>query len=509
MDVASDVSSALPRHQHQVPWSWMKGTRLTLLSMKDPKAIATELAIAALPQAAADLGARFKSAGYKLALVGGPVRDAILGRLGNDLDFTTNARPDTTKKILENWGDELWDVGRDFGTIAAKRGEVTVEITTYRREKYDPTSRNPIVEFGEEIEIDLSRRDFTINSMALELTTAQPTFIDLFDGVKDLAAKVLRTPISAEELFTEDPLRMMRAARFCSQLEFSVDPAIVTAINKLAPRMEIISAERIHDELVKLIMGKAPRSGLTLLVETGLAEYVLPELPKLKLEVDEHHHHKDVYEHTLKVLEQAIALEERLGGPDLTIRLAALLHDIGKPQTRELIAGGGVSFHHHEVVGSKMAKERLRTLRFSKKIIDDVSQLVFLHLRFHGYGSGEWTDSAVRRYVRDAGELLTHLHVLTRADCTTRNAKKAANLASTYDSLELRIEKLKEQEELDALRPDIDGKEIMEILGIKPSPLVGQAYDYLLELRIERGPLGKEAAQAELLKWWDANGPKS
>ena len=487
----------------------MKGTRLTLLSMKDPNALATSLAIAALPKEAYELGKLFSDGGFKLALVGGSVRDAILGRLSTDLDFTTNAKPDETKNILKSWSERLWEVGRDFGTIAAEKNGITVEITTYRREKYDLTSRKPIVEFGSEIEIDLSRRDFTVNAMALELTTPTPTFIDLFDGVTDLAKKVLRTPINAEELFTEDPLRMMRAARFISQLQFEVDPAIPTAISKLASRMEIISAERIHDELIKLIMGAAPRLGLSLLVETGLAEYVLPELPKLKLEVDEHHHHKDVYEHTLKVLEQAIALEDRLGGPNLIIRLAALLHDIGKPKTRELIPGGGVSFHHHEVVGSKMAKERLKNLRFSNEIINDVSKLVFLHLRFHGYGNGEWTDSAVRRYVRDAGELLTHLHVLTRADCTTRNAKKAAALSATYDSLEERIAQLQAQEELDAIRPEIDGKEIMEILGIKPSPLVGQAYDYLLELRLEKGPIGVDAAKTELLKWWSANGPKT
>ena len=477
--------------------------------MKDPNALATSLAIAALPKEAYELGKLFSDGGFKLALVGGSVRDAILGRLSTDLDFTTNAKPDETKNILKSWSERLWEVGRDFGTIAAEKNGITVEITTYRREKYDPTSRKPIVEFGSEIEIDLSRRDFTVNAMALELTTPTPTFIDLFDGVTDLAKKVLRTPINAEELFTEDPLRMMRAARFISQLQFEVDPAIPAAISKLASRMEIISAERIHDELIKLIMGAAPRLGLSLLVETGLAEYVLPELPKLKLEVDEHHHHKDVYEHTLKVLEQTIALEDRLGGPNLIIRLAALLHDIGKPKTRELIPGGGVSFHHHEVVGSKMAKERLKNLRFSNEIINDVSKLVFLHLRFHGYGNGEWTDSAVRRYVRDAGELLTHLHVLTRADCTTRNVKKAAALSATYDSLEERIAQLQVQEELDAIRPEIDGKEIMEILGIKPSPLVGQAYDHLLELRLENGPIGVDAAKTELLKWWSANGPKT
>jgi poly(A) polymerase len=477
--------------------------------MKDPNALATSLALAALPKAALEIGKLFSDGGFKCALVGGSVRDAILGRLGNDLDFTTSALPDQSKNILKNWGDSIWETGRDFGTIAAQRGDVVVEITTYRREKYDPTSRKPIVEFGKDIEVDLSRRDFTVNAMALELTTPEPTFIDLFDGVSDLAKKVLRTPIDAEDLFTEDPLRMLRAARFASQLGFSVVPEIISAITKLSSRMEIISAERIHDEFSKLILGAAPRAGLSLLVETGLAEYVLPELPKLKLEVDEHHHHKDVYEHTLKVLEQAIELEDRLGGANLTIRLAALLHDIGKPTTRELIPGGGVSFHHHEVVGSKMAKERLRALRFNNEIVSDVSKLVFLHLRFHGYGNGEWTDSAVRRYVRDAGELLTHLHVLTRADCTTRNAKKAANLAATYDSLEARIAQLQAQEELDLIRPDLDGAQIMEILDIKPSPLVGQAYDFLLELRLEHGPLGEQRAKAELLKWWGANGPKN
>ena len=476
----------------------------------NPKTIAADLAIAALSSKplASDLAEKFAKAGFTLALVGGPVRDAILGRLGNDLDFTTNAKPDETKSIIKKGADSIWETGREFGTIAAQFGDVTVEITTYRSEKYETQSRNPEVNFGDNIEGDLLRRDFTVNAMALELTTTPPTFIDNFDGVNDLVRKVLRTPGTPENSFSDDPLRMMRAARFASQLGFEVDPTVIAAIKEMATRIEIISAERVRDEFVKLIMSENPRIGIALLVDTGLADYVLPEIPKLKLEIDEHHHHKDVYEHTLKVLEQAIALEDRLGGPNLVIRLAALLHDIGKPKTRELIPGGGVSFHHHEVVGARMAKERLKTLRFSNDVIDDVSSLVFLHLRFHGYGTGEWTDSAVRRYIRDAEHQLTHLHVLTRADCTTRNQRKAESLAKTYDSLEERILKLMEEEELEKIRPDLDGLEIMEILGISPSPIVGRAYQYLLDLRMDRGPLGPDVAKAELLKWWSENQSK-
>jgi len=476
----------------------------------NPKIIAADLAISALAgkPLALDLADKFAKAGFALALVGGPVRDAILGRLGNDLDFTTNARPDETKAIIKKSADSIWETGREFGTIAARFGDVTVEITTYRSEKYETQSRNPEVKFGENIEGDLLRRDFTVNAMALELTTTPPTFIDNFDGVNDLMRKVLRTPGTTENSFSDDPLRMMRAARFAAQLGFDIDPAVIIAMKDLAARIEIISAERVRDEFEKLIMSNNPRIGIALLVDTGLADFVLPEIPKLKLEIDEHHHHKDVYEHTLKVLEQAISLEDRLGGPNLVIRLAALLHDIGKPKTRELIAGGGVSFHHHEVVGARMAKERLRALRFSNEVVNDVSSLVFLHLRFHGYGTGEWSDSAVRRYIRDAEHKLNHLHVLTRADCTTRNQRKAESLAKTYDSLEERILKLMEEEELEKIRPDLDGIEIMEILGLSPSPLVGRAYQYLLELRMDRGPLGAEAAKAELLNWWSQNQPK-
>jgi poly(A) polymerase len=473
--------------------------------VKTPNKAAAELAITTLTKqapTATSLATAFKAAGFKLALVGGPVRDAILGRLGNDLDFTTNAHPKESEKILNKWADSVWDIGAAFGTVAGKKDEITVEITTYRSENYQKDSRKPAVEFGENIEGDLSRRDFTINAMALELTTDEPTFIDLFNGVEDLQNKVIKTPGKPEDSFTDDPLRMMRAARFMSQLNFTIDQSVITAIKEMAHRLSIISSERVRDEFIKIIMSDNPRLGITLLVECGLADIFLPEIPKLKLEIDEHHHHKDVYEHSLTVLEQAIALESRLGAPNLTLRLAALLHDIGKPKTKALISGGGVSFHHHEVVGAKMAKERLRTLRFDNHIVKDVGQLVFLHLRFHGYGSGEWTDSAVRRYVRDAGELLDHLHLLTRADCTTRNQKKAQSLANTYDQLEQRIKELMQQEELNKIRPDLTGEQIMQILSIKPSPMVGKAYDFLLELRLENGPLGEEKAKQALLTWW-------
>ena len=468
---------------------------------------AGELAIRSLIERAplaSSLAQAFKEAGFKLALVGGPVRDAILGRLGNDLDFTTDAKPLETKKILQSWAEDVWDIGIDFGTIAGKRGDTTVEITTYRSDKYDLDSRKPEVKFGENIEGDLSRRDFTVNAMALELTGAKPEFIDVFNGLTDLSAKILRTPVTPEQSFSDDPLRMMRAARFAAQLNFEVSEDALKAMTEMAERINIISAERTRDEFTKLIMPNNPRKGIAILVSTGIAELVLPEIPKLQLEIDEHHHHKDVYEHSLTVLDQAIALEERLGGKNLVIRLASLLHDIGKPKTRALIPGGGVSFHHHEVVGARLAKERLKKLRYSNEVIDDVETLIALHLRFHGYGDGEWTDSAVRRYVRDAGELLTHLHVLTRADCTTRNQRKAELLAKTYDELEARIERLAAEEELAAIRPDLDGAEVMELLKLKPSREVGLALDFLLELRLEHGPLGKERATTELLNWWQS-----
>jgi poly(A) polymerase len=468
---------------------------------------AGELAIRSLianAPAASSLAQAFAASGFHLALVGGPVRDAILGRLGNDLDFTTDAHPHETKKILKAWADNVWDTGILFGTVAAKLGEVTVEVTTYRSEKYEESSRNPDVEFGDNIEGDLSRRDFTVNSMALEFTGEEPKFIDPFGGLQDLAKKVLRTPASAEQSFSDDPLRMMRAARFASQLNFEIDPEVTAAMISMASRISIISAERVRDEFIKILMSENPRLGITILVDTGLADLVLPEIPKLRLEIDEHHHHKDVYEHSITVLEQAIAQEARLGGPNLVIRLAALLHDIGKPKTRNLIEGGGVSFHHHEIVGARLVKARMKALRFDNETIDAVETLTALHLRFHGYGDGEWTDSAVRRYVRDAGGLLTHLHVLTRADCTTRNAKKAERLARTYDSLEARIAKLEEEEELSKIRPDLDGAQVMQLLDLKPSADVGKALDFLMELRMEHGPLGEERATQELLQWWKA-----
>ncbi|MFZ9226144.1 MAG: CCA tRNA nucleotidyltransferase [Candidatus Nanopelagicaceae bacterium] len=476
--------------------------------METPVTAASEIAISALreraPQAI-DLAARFKNSGFKLALVGGSVRDILLNRLGNDLDFTTDARPEDIKKIIKGFVEDIWEIGAKFGTIGARKDEIVFEITTYRSEIYLSNSRKPEVKFGDSIEVDLLRRDFTVNAMAIELTTKTPTFIDPHDGVRDLLTKTLKTPGSPELSFGDDPLRMLRAARFAAQLGFTIAPELLASMTEMAGRLEIISAERIRDEFIKIVMSPNPRIGITTLVDTGLCDQFLPEIPKLRLEIDEHHHHKDVYEHTLTVVEQSMALEERLGGANLVIRLAALMHDIGKPKTRALIDGGGVSFHHHEVVGARMTKERLRKLRFDHDVVEDVAKLVFLHLRFHGYGGGEWTDSAVRRYVRDAGELLTHLHVLTRADCTTRNKKKAENLASNYDHLEARINALMEEEELLKIRPDLDGHAIMEILGIKAGPQVGKAYDFLMELRLEHGPLGEERAKEELVSWWSKN----
>lgn len=445
-----------------------------------------------------DLARRFQEAGFSLALVGGSVRDALLGRLGNDLDFTTDARPDDVLKIVRPWADAVWEVGIAFGTVGAQKDGFQIEVTTYRSESYDRTSRKPEVSYGDSIDEDLVRRDFTVNAMALALP--ERTFIDPHGGREDLAARVLRTPGTPESSFSDDPLRMMRAARFAAQLDFEVAPEVVTAMREMADRIGIVSAERVRDELNKLIVSAHPRKGLTLLVESGIADHVLPELPALRLESDEHHRHKDVYEHSLIVLEQAMALEEN--GPDLTLRLAALLHDIGKPRTRRFEQDGRVSFHHHEVVGAKMTKKRMTALKYSNELVKDVSRLVELHLRFHGYGAGEWTDSAVRRYVRDAGPLLSRLHKLTRSDCTTRNKRKAMTLSRAYDGLEERIAQLQEQEELDAIRPDLDGNQIMEILGIRPGPAIGQAYKHLLELRLENGPMEHEAAVAALKEWW-------
>ncbi|QWF24931.1 CCA tRNA nucleotidyltransferase [Nocardioides sp. LMS-CY] len=449
-----------------------------------------------------DLGRRFAEAGHELALVGGPVRDAMLGRQHNDLDFTTSAHPDETERLIKDWADAIWDMGRGFGTIGCRKGPWQVEITTYRSEAYDPDSRKPEVDFGDTLDGDLGRRDFTVNAMAVRVPGREVE--DPYGGIVDLAHRVLRTPGRPEDSFSDDPLRMMRAARFAAQLGFTVDPAVVEAMRAMANRIEIISAERVRDELVKLVCAPYPRLGLTLLVDTGLAALVLPELPALALERDEHHRHKDVYQHTLTVLEQAIDLEDRLpdGGPDFVTRFAALMHDVGKPRTRRFLADGTVTFHHHDVVGAKITRKRMKALRFSNDAIDEVSRLVELHLRFHGYGTGEWTDSAVRRYVRDAGDQLDRLHVLTRADCTTRNRRKAERLRRTYDELEARIARLAEQEELDAIRPDLDGNQIMEILGIGPGREVGEAYRFLLELRMDHGPMSEEDAGAALRDWW-------
>jgi poly(A) polymerase len=426
----------------------------------------------------------------------------MLGRRHNDLDFTTSARPEQTERLLKGWADAIWDMGRAFGTIGCRKGEWQVEITTYRSEAYDPSSRKPDVDFGDNLDGDLGRRDFTVNAMAVRVPGRE--LEDPYGGVVDLAHRVLRTPGRPEDSFSDDPLRMMRAARFAAQLGFTVDPPVVEAMRAMAGRIEIISAERVRDELVKLICAPYPRLGLTLLVETGLAELVLPELPALALERDEHHRHKDVYQHTLTVLEQAIDLESRLpgGGPDFVSRFAALMHDVGKPRTRRFLDDGTVTFHHHDVVGAKLTRKRMKALRFSNDDIDAVGELVELHLRFHGYGSGEWTDSAVRRYVRDAGDQLERLHILTRADCTTRNNRKADRLRRTYDELEERIAQLAEQEELDSIRPDLDGNQIMEILGIGAGREVGEAYKFLLELRMDHGPQSEEAATAALRAWW-------
>ena len=453
-----------------------------------------------------ELGVLFADAGEELALVGGPVRDAMLGRLQNDLDLATSARPDVTERLVAGWADAVWDMGRDFGTIGCRKGAWQVEITTYRSETYDPASRKPDVDFGDSLAGDLGRRDFTVNAMAVSLPGR--VFEDPYGGIVDLAQRTLRTPGRPEDSFSDDPLRMMRAARFAAQLGFDVAPEVVAAMTEMAGRIEIISAERVRDELVKLVCAPHPRAGLRLLVETGLAGHVLPELPALALERDEHHRHKDVYEHTLTVLEQSIDLEDRLpgDGPDLVSRFAALMHDVGKPRTRRFEAGGVVTFHHHDVVGAKITRKRMQALRFSNAEIDAVSRLVELHLRFHGYGSGEWTDSAVRRYVRDAGDQLERLHILTRADCTTRNRRKAERLRRAYDSLEQRIERLSQEEELAAIRPELDGNQIMEILGIGPGREVGEAYRHLLELRMEEGPSSPEEAEAALRAWWAARG---
>lgn len=450
------------------------------------------------------LGELFAARGHELYLVGGSVRDAVLGRLGTDLDFTTDARPEVVLEIMRGWADHVWDTGGlVFGTVSAAKADQQLEITTYRSDTYDRVSRNPQVTFGDTLEGDLIRRDFTVNAMAVRIGgDGSKEFVDPLGGMDALLAAELDTPAAPQDSFNDDPLRMLRAARFVAQLGFTPHPRVRAAITEMAGEIDRITAERVRAELDKLIGAEHPIDGINLMCETGLAQRVLPEVPAMKLEIDEHHQHKDVYWHSLTVLEQAIDQEE--GDPDLVLRWAALLHDIGKPDTKRNEAGGGVSFHHHEVVGAKMVRKRMKALKYPKQFTEDVARLVFLHLRFHGYGKGQWTDSAVRRYVTDAGELLPRLHKLVRADCTTRNKRRAAALRATYDELEVRIARLQEQEDLDRVRPDLDGNAIMELLGLPPGPEVGRAWRYLKELRLDRGPMTRTEAEAALQEWWKA-----
>ena len=444
---------------------------------------------------------RFDAAGHGVYLVGGIVRDLVLGRpLAGDIDLTTDARPDETAALLRGWADAVWEQGARFGTVGAKRGDVVLEITTHRAEAYHPDSRKPEVSFADEVEADLSRRDFTVNAMALRVTGAageDPTLIDPFGGVADLAAGVLRTPLAPEESFTDDPLRMLRAARFLSGYGLAPEGDLVAAVRRLVGRLEIVSAERVRDELAKLMVVEDPSAGLWFLVDTGIADVILPELPAMRVEQDPIHRHKDVLAHTIAVVAKT--------RPQLIVRMAALLHDVGKPKTRS-IGPKGVSFHHHEVVGARMARDRLRALRFPNDQVEAITQLVYLHLRFHGYGDDVWTDAAVRRYVRDAGDLLEELNELTRCDCTTRNERKARLLAERMDALEARIAELRAREELEAIRPDLDGEQVMAHLGIPPGRDVGEALKMLLEVRLDEGPLSEEEAYHRLDEWWAARG---
>ncbi|WP_250031851.1 CCA tRNA nucleotidyltransferase [Paractinoplanes maris] len=450
-----------------------------------------------------ELGRRFGAAGHELHLVGGSVRDALLGRLGDDLDFCTDARPEQTLEVVRSWADAIWETGREFGTIGLQKNGLRLEITTFRAEAYDGVTRNPVVEYGTSLLDDLERRDFTINAMAVSLPGH--VFTDPYGGLDDLSAQLIRTPAAPAQSFGDDPLRMLRAARFASKLQFTVDPAVVTAMRDMAADLERITAERIRDEFTKLLCGADPITGLRLLVDTGLADHFIPEISGLKLEIDEHAQHKDVYEHTLIVVQNAMRLEGD-DGPDFVLRMAALLHDIGKPATKAVGRDGRVSFHHHEVVGARMTKQRMKAMKYPKDVTSEVVELVGLHLRFYGYGRGEWTDSAVRRYVTDAGPLLTRLHKLTRSDVTTRNKRKAANLAADYDALEERIARLAAEEDLARVRPDLDGNAIMELLGVPPGPVVGQAWRFLKELRLDHGPLTRDEAEAHLFKWARDNG---
>ncbi|HLM97295.1 MAG TPA: CCA tRNA nucleotidyltransferase [Acidimicrobiales bacterium] len=447
-----------------------------------------------LVQATADLARRFDAAGHRLYVVGGSVRDAFAGDVvppKRDVDLTTDARPDDVEALVKGWADALWLQGKRFGTIGLRKGDRVFEITTHRAEVYVPDSRKPEVSFGDSVEVDLSRRDFTVNAMALRLPDLE--LVDPFDGLADLAAHRLRTPLSAEASFADDPLRMLRAARFVAGFGLEPVPEIPAAVHAMHDRLSIVSVERIRDELDKLLVVDKPSPGLWFVVETGLADEFLPELPRLALEQDPIHRHKDVLAHTLAVVDKT--------SPDRLLRLAALLHDIGKPRTRAF-GPGGVTFHHHEVVGARMTRDRLNALRYAHEDVQVVTKLVELHLRFHTYRLG-WTDRAVRRYVRDAGPLLDRLNELTRSDCTTRNAARARALERRMDELERRIEELREKEELDAVRPELDGRRVMDHLGVAPGPIVGQALEFLLELRLDEGPLGEDEAYRRLDEWWD------
>ena len=439
------------------------------------------------------LAERFDAAGHRLYLVGGVVRDLILGKVSPDYDLTTDARPEETLTVLDGWADAVWEQGRAFGTIGFRKDGRTFEVTTHRAEAYRADSRKPHVTYADDVTVDLSRRDFTVNAMALRLPDVE--LIDPYGGVADLAAQRLRTPLGPEVSFSDDPLRMLRAARFMAAYGLQPDPELVAAVTRMRDRLDIVSVERIRDELSKLLVTDDPSDGLWFLVDTELSDGFLPELGAMRLEQDPIHRHKDVLAHTIAVVAKT--------SPNLVVRLAALLHDVGKPKTRS-IGSRGVSFHHHEVVGARMARERMRALRYPNELVDDVGKLVFLHLRFHGYRDDVWSDAAVRRYARDAGDLLDELNELTRCDCTTRNERKARMLANRMDALEARIAELREREELASIRPDIDGNRVMEVLGVPPGRVVGEALDMLLEARLDEGPLGEAEAEKRLLTWWEA-----
>jgi poly(A) polymerase len=455
--------------------------------------------------ATSELAARFADAGHRLYLVGGSVRAAIVASSRpdgadesapppKDFDLTTDARSDEIETVVRPWADTVWTTGKRFGTIGVEKDGRIYEITTHRAEAYVPESRKPEVTFGDSIEVDLSRRDFTVNAMALSLPDLE--LVDPYDGLGDLAASRLRTPLDPEVSFGDDPLRMLRAARFVAGLGLVPEEALVEAVRHMHDRLSIVSPERVRDELDKLLVVDRPSPGLWFVVDTGLAQHFLPELPAMALEQDPVHRHKDVLAHTLAVVDKT--------SPDRLLRLAALLHDIGKPRTRAF-GPGGVTFHHHEVVGARMARERLVALRYPNDGVDVVVRLVELHLRFHTYRLG-WTDKAVRRYVRDAGPLLGLLNELTRSDCTTRNPARARALAKRMDELERRIDELRQREELDAIRPDLNGVQVMDQLGIGPGPVVGEALAFLLELRLDEGPLGEDEARRRLAEWWEAKG---